>query len=96
MVRNPYFHVWSPAAQPDGYVDRIEWTFGVEPEAQIEAVAAGDADLAFDADMLRTGSRDLFVRFPAQVHTISDCRDVLRRARHRGRHLSITSTCDGR
>ena len=31
LVRNPHFHVWSPAAQPDGYVDRIEWTFGVEP-----------------------------------------------------------------
>ena len=49
MVRNPYFQVWSPSAQPDGYVDRIEWTFGVAPQAQIDAVAAGDADLAFDA-----------------------------------------------
>ena len=40
LVRNPHFHVWSPAAQPDGYVDRIEWTFGVEPQAQVEAVAS--------------------------------------------------------
>ena len=46
LVRNPHFSVWSPAAQPEGYVDRIEWTFGVESEAQVEAVAAGDADLA--------------------------------------------------
>ena len=39
------------AAQPDGYVDRIEWTFGVEPDAQVDAVAAGDADLALDASI---------------------------------------------
>ena len=66
LVRNPHFHEWSPA-QPDGYVDRIEWTFGVEPQAQVEAVAAGDADVAFDA-MPRTGLEELFVRFAAQVH----------------------------
>ena len=68
LVRNPHFRVWSPAAQPEGYVDRIEWTFGVESQAQVEAVAAGDADVAFDA---RYSDRleDLFVRFPAQVHT---------------------------
>ena len=57
LVRNPHFRVWSPAAQPDGYVDRIEWTFGVEPEAQVEAVAAGDADLALDAMALGAGSK---------------------------------------
>ena len=57
LVRNPYFDVWSPAAQPDGYVDRIEWTFGVEYEAQIDAVAAGDADLAFDAYLAPNGSK---------------------------------------
>ena len=67
LVRNRHFRVWS-SAQPDGYVDRIEWTFGVEPQAQVEAVAAGDADLAFEA----AGSgrlEELFARFPAQVHT---------------------------
>jgi YVTN family beta-propeller protein len=67
LVRNPEFRVWS-SAQPDGYVDRIEWTFGVDPQAQVEAVAAGDADLAFEA----AGSgrlEELFGRFPAQVHT---------------------------
>ena len=57
LVRNPYFRVWSQAARPDGYVDRIEWTFGVEPEAQVEAVAAGEADLAFDPADVRSGSR---------------------------------------
>ena len=68
LVRNSLFHVWSPLAQPDGYVDRIEWTFGIEPEAQVEAVSGGDADLAFDvsaSDRLD----EVFVRFAAQVHT---------------------------
>jgi len=68
LVRNPNFQVWSSEAQPDGNVDRIELTFGVEPEAQIEAVAAGDADVALDASLSdRLG--DIFVQFAAQVHT---------------------------
>jgi len=69
LVRNPNFRVWSPAARPDGYVDRIELSFGVEPEAQIEAVAGGRADLAFDPANAPKRLEDLFVRFPAQVHT---------------------------
>ena len=69
LVRNPYFHVWSPAAQPEGYVDRLELTFGVEYEAQIDAVAAGDADLAYDAYLAPDRLDDLFVRSSAQVHT---------------------------
>ena len=69
LKRNPYFHVWSSAAQPDGYVDRIELTFGVQPREQIDAVAAGDADLAFDAYLAPERLEDLFVRSSAQVHT---------------------------
>jgi YVTN family beta-propeller protein len=67
LVRNPHFHVWSPAAQPDGYVDRIEWTSGVEPQAQVEAVAAGDADLSLDAAASER-LEEIFVQFAAQVH----------------------------
>jgi peptide/nickel transport system substrate-binding protein len=69
LVRNPNFRVWSPAARPDGYVDRVEWHFGVEPRAQVEAVATGEADLAFDPVGTSERLEDLFVRFPAQVHT---------------------------
>jgi len=68
LVRNPNFRVWSAAARPDGYVDRIEWPFGMGPEAQVEAVAAGEADLAFEA-YASERLDDLFVRFPAQVYT---------------------------
>jgi peptide/nickel transport system substrate-binding protein len=68
LVRNHYFHVWSAAAQPAGFVDRIEWTSGIEPDAQIEGVAAGEADVAFDADS--SGQlEDVLVEFPAQIHT---------------------------
>ena len=70
LVRNPHFRVWSPAAQPDGYVDRIEWSFGVGYEAQVEAVAAGDADFALDA-WISEGLAENLVRFPAQVHISS-------------------------
>lgn len=69
LVRNPYFRVWSPAAQPDGYVDRIEWEWRVyeDPEDELEAIDAGEADLAFEyygwGDL-----DDVFVRFAAQVH----------------------------
>jgi YVTN family beta-propeller protein len=68
LVRNPNFDVWSPAAQPEGFVDKLEWTSRVKPDAQGAAVAAGEADLAFDID--DSGRLDdLFVGFPAQVYT---------------------------
>jgi YVTN family beta-propeller protein len=67
LVRNPHFRVWSPEAQPGGYVDRIEWAFGVEPQDQVEAVLASDADIAYET---HTSGRleEIIVRFPAQVH----------------------------
>jgi peptide/nickel transport system substrate-binding protein len=71
LVRNPHFRVWSATARPNGYPDRIEWPFGVEPQAQVEAVAAGEADLASDTDS--SGRiEELFVRFAAQVYTSPD------------------------
>jgi peptide/nickel transport system substrate-binding protein len=68
LVRNPHFRVWSQAAQPDGYVDRIEWTFPVKPRAQVEAVRTGEADVTFgpsDSD----GLEEISVQYPAQVHS---------------------------
>jgi YVTN family beta-propeller protein len=69
LVRNPNFRVWSAEARPDGYVDRIEWAFGVKPKEQIEAVAAGEADFAFDPEDAPDTLEELFVRSPAQVYT---------------------------
>ena len=68
LVRNPSFRVWSPAAQPSGYVDRIDWRFGVKPQAQFDAVAEGDADLA-STELLRGASMRCSCGSAAQVHT---------------------------
>ena len=68
LVRNPHFQVWSPSAQPEGYVDRIEWTFGLDPQAQVDAVESGQADLAYDVASPDV-HQDLYVRFAAQTHS---------------------------
>ncbi len=44
LKRNPQFHEWSKAAQPDGYPDQIEWRFGVNPDAAVTAIERGSAD----------------------------------------------------
>jgi len=47
LIRNPYFHQWSSAAQPAGYPNEIRWTqYKTEREA-LAAVERGDADVAF-------------------------------------------------
>ena len=43
LVRNPYFQVWSAAAQPDGYPDAIEW---ISVKSSVDEVQAGKADVA--------------------------------------------------
>jgi YVTN family beta-propeller protein len=45
LIRNPQFHPWSFAAQPEGYPDEIEWT--VEPDVTyaVQNVLAGISDV---------------------------------------------------
>ena len=57
LVRNPHFHVWSPAAQPDGYVDRIEWTFGVESRRRSRPWPLETPTSRSTHAWLRTGSK---------------------------------------
>jgi YVTN family beta-propeller protein len=66
LVRNPYFHEWSPAAQPDGYPDRIVWKIGASVEAATTAVERGTADytLALPANRLA----EVHTRFTNQLH----------------------------
>jgi peptide/nickel transport system substrate-binding protein len=67
MKRNPYFHVWSQAAQPDGYPDEITQSFGLTVEAQVTAVENGQADWLYDfppADRLN----ELGTKYAAQTH----------------------------
>jgi peptide/nickel transport system substrate-binding protein len=70
LVRNPAFEVWSPAVQPDGFVDRIEWTYGVDQDAAAEQLSSGALDWAADGltpdaiEELRAVHPDLVVSTP--------------------------------
>lgn len=48
LVRNPHFKVWSEDAQHDGYVDEVDYDFGLSEEDQVTAIANGQADWMFD------------------------------------------------
>jgi len=48
LVRNPYFKVWSAAAQPAGNPDVILQKFGLSVEAEVTAVENDQADWMFD------------------------------------------------
>jgi YVTN family beta-propeller protein len=45
FVRNPFFHEWSRAAQPDGYPDRIDIRIGGNADDAIRDVVDGKADV---------------------------------------------------
>jgi peptide/nickel transport system substrate-binding protein len=67
LERNPYFRAWNTLAQPDGYVDRIQYDFGLSDEAQTTAVENGHYDWMYDNKPLdRLG--ELGDRFADQVH----------------------------
>lgn len=44
LERNPYFREWSAAAQPNGFPNRLTWTFQASPD--VAAVLHGRADIA--------------------------------------------------
>jgi peptide/nickel transport system substrate-binding protein len=48
LVRNPEFHEWSGAAQPDGFVDAITWRFDEEPAEAFDRLDAGELDWMTD------------------------------------------------
>jgi peptide/nickel transport system substrate-binding protein len=67
LVRNPYFKVWSSAAQPAGVPDVILQKFGLSVEAEVTAVENGQADWVFDpipADRLN----ELGTKYAKQVY----------------------------
>jgi ABC-type transport system substrate-binding protein/DNA-binding SARP family transcriptional activator/streptogramin lyase len=66
--RNPYFHEWSPAAQPAGYPDRILVYSNGTATADIDAVLDGRANYTFDTptpSQLRT----IQLQYPGLLHT---------------------------
>jgi peptide/nickel transport system substrate-binding protein len=67
IKRNPYFKEWSKAAQPSGYVDEIDYTFGTKPEDEVTAVENGEQDWLFDSppsDRLP----EMSSKYPSQIY----------------------------
>jgi len=67
LKRNPYFKQWSADAQPEGYVDEIDYSFGLTVEAQITEIENGQADWTVEAppaDRLN----ELGTKYASQVH----------------------------
>jgi peptide/nickel transport system substrate-binding protein len=52
LVRNPYFKVWSAAAQPAGYPDKIVEKYGQTISDEVTAVENNQADEVFDGDVI--------------------------------------------
>ena len=55
LVRNPEFREWSGAAQPDGFVDAVSWTFREDAASAFDRLGAGELDWMADPP----GPRDL-------------------------------------
>jgi peptide/nickel transport system substrate-binding protein len=67
LKRNPYFKEWSHAAQPAGYVDEIDYTYGTKPEDEVTAIENGEQDWMFDsppADRLP----EMASKYASQIH----------------------------
>jgi YVTN family beta-propeller protein len=69
LVRNPRFHEWSNAAQPDGYPDEIIWKLGIGADPAVSAIQRGKADWMLDYGALPAKRRrELEVRYASQLH----------------------------
>jgi DNA-binding SARP family transcriptional activator/ABC-type transport system substrate-binding protein/DNA-binding beta-propeller fold protein YncE len=71
LARNPYFREWSRAATPDGYPDRISWTFlphtAASARKAVRDVERGREDVDFDPvppELLH----EVRTRYATQVH----------------------------
>jgi peptide/nickel transport system substrate-binding protein len=68
IVRNTHFHVWSPAARPDGYPDEIVYRVVEDDQEAVRDVLAGTADLAFEVSLDNTRLRQLEAAHARQLH----------------------------
>lgn len=66
LERNPYFREWAHDAQPFGYADTIQITFGLDPEGEVTAIENGQYDWMYeDVPLDRLG--EVGSRYPEQV-----------------------------
>ncbi len=70
LVRNPYFHVWSTAAQPAGYPNHIVEKYGLTVSDEVTAVENGQASEVFDGDVIPADRLNELnsPQFASQVH----------------------------
>jgi len=70
LVRNPYFKVWSPAAQPDGYPNEIIEKYGLQVSDEVTQVMNGDAQEVFDGDSIPSDQLTQLnaPKYASQVH----------------------------
>src|SRR5205807_4348524 len=70
-VRNPRFREWSPAAQPQGYPDRIVWQLGIPDAAAVTAIEKGTADWLIDGPPSDRVA-ELKTRYADQIHVYQE------------------------
>src|SRR6478735_9784639 len=69
LVRNPYFKVWNPDAQPDGYPDKIVEKYGLQVSDEVTAVENDQADLVFAGDTIPSDRlNELGTQYADQTH----------------------------
>jgi YVTN family beta-propeller protein len=70
FIRNPFFHEWSQAAQPDGYPDRIDIRIAGTADDAIREVVDGKADVVWLAEPFTPSQVSrLEVRYASQFHS---------------------------
>jgi YVTN family beta-propeller protein len=67
FTRNPFFHEWSHAAQPDGNPDAIVISYSPSHAATVASIIAGKADWTYDL-IPPASLRALQLRHPALLH----------------------------
>jgi len=69
LVRNPRFHEWSNAAQPDGYPDAIVWKLGARLDDALTAIERGRADWVLNYGPLPPERRrQIMTQYASQAH----------------------------
>ena len=70
MERNPHFAVWSAAARPDGFVDRIVVRGGLSAERAFGSVARNEADVVYYTEPPPSMVDDLETTHTARRHVL--------------------------